>query len=90
MITVSFGESKFSFEAPITVYDAAKEAELISREVIAASVNGKTVDLTTPITEDAQIALYTFADDEGKHVFRHTAAHILAQAVKRLYPAAKL
>ena len=83
---ITFGDKKLELSAPITVYEAAKEAELISREVIAASVDGEVCDLTTPITGDADVKLFTFADDEGKHVFWHTASHILAQAVKRLYP----
>ncbi|MBQ7300768.1 MAG: threonine--tRNA ligase [Clostridia bacterium] len=87
---ITFGEKKIELSAPITVYEAAKEAELISREVIAASVNGEVCDLTTPLTGDADVKLHTFADDEGKHVFWHTASHILAQAVKRLYPETKL
>ena len=87
-ITVNGNE--FVFEAPVTAYDAIKEAGLITREVIAASVNGKTLDLTTPLCDGDQVAPLTFADDEGKRVFRHTASHILAQAVKRLYPDAKL
>ena len=87
---ITFGEKKVELCAPITVYEAAKEAELISREVIAASVNGTVCDLTTPLDGDAEIKLHTFADDEGKHVFWHTASHILAQAVKRLYPETKL
>ncbi len=87
---ITFGEKKIELSAPITVYEAAKEAELISREVIAASVNGEVCDLTTPLTGDADVKLFTFADDEGKHVFWHTASHILAQAVKRLYPETKL
>ena len=87
---ITFGEKKIELCAPITVYEAAKEAELISREVIAASVNGTVCDLTTPLDGDAEIKLHTFADDEGKHVFWHTASHILAQAVKRLYPETKL
>ncbi|MCQ2432870.1 MAG: threonine--tRNA ligase, partial [Clostridia bacterium] len=90
MFTLNFGAKKVSCEAPVTVYDAAKEAELSSREVIAATVNGTTVDLTKELSADADVALLTFADDAGKHVFWHTTAHIMAQAVKRLFPAAKL
>ncbi|MBE6598013.1 MAG: threonine--tRNA ligase [Ruminococcaceae bacterium] len=90
MFQVKFNDKVLNFDAPVTVYDAAKEAELISREVIAASVNGTTTDLTTLITADAEAALYTFEDKEGALVFRHTASHILAEAVKRLYPDAKL
>ena len=78
------------FDAPVTVYDAAKEMELITRAVIGAEIDGKTVALTQEITADAEVKLLTFEDAAGKHLFRHTASHILAQAVKRLYPAAKL
>ena len=75
---------------PATVYDAAKEAGLIDRSVIGAEIEGKTVALTTEVHEGESVWLLTFADEAGKHLFRHTAAHILAQAVKRLYPEAKL
>ena len=74
----------------VTVYDAAKDAELISRAVIGAEIGGKTVALTTPLSDGDEVKLLTFEDAAGKHLFRHTASHILAQAVKRLYPAAKL
>ena len=73
-----------------SVYDLAAEASLISREVIAAKVNGEVVDLTTPVAADAEIELLTFDSEDGQRVFNHTASHILAQAVKRLYPEAKL
>ena len=75
---------------PLSVYDAAAEAGVISRECLAAEVNGAVVGLTHLVAEDAEIKLLTFADPEGAKVFRHTASHILAQAVKRLYPATKL
>ncbi|MBE6562234.1 MAG: threonine--tRNA ligase [Ruminococcaceae bacterium] len=84
-----------------SVYDIARENELISRSVIAAKVNGEVVDLTHVITEDADVALLTFegaltadgvdeSEDGGRKTFWHTASHILAQAVKRLYPETKL
>ena len=76
--------------APMTVYEAAKEAGLIDRSVIGAEIEGKTVALTTEVKEGESVWLLTFADEAGKHLFRHTASHILAQAVKRLYPSAKL
>ncbi|MBE6634481.1 MAG: threonine--tRNA ligase [Ruminococcaceae bacterium] len=76
--------------APATVYDAAKEAGLITREVIGAELGGETVALTQELKDGDEVKLLTFADDAGKHLFRHTASHILAQAVKRLYPEAKL
>ena len=87
---VKFGETVLELAEPKTVYDVAAEAGLISRAVIAAKVNGEVVALTKIVENDAEIELLTFENEEGKHVFRHTASHILAQAVKRLYPATKL
>ena len=81
---------ELELEGVVTVYDAAKEAELITRAVIGAEIGGKTVALTTPLCDGDEVKLLTFEDAAGKHLFRHTASHILAQAVKRLYPAAKL
>ncbi|MBE6655281.1 MAG: threonine--tRNA ligase [Ruminococcaceae bacterium] len=75
---------------PATVYDAARAAELNSRDVVAAKIGDAVVALTQPLTGDAEVALLTFADAEGERVFNHTASHILAQAVKRLYPEVKL
>ena len=74
----------------VSVYDAAAEAGVINRSVIAAEVNGEIYALTKIPAEGSEVKLLTFEDEGGKHVFRHTASHILAQAVKRLYPAAKL
>ncbi|MBE6542502.1 MAG: threonine--tRNA ligase [Ruminococcaceae bacterium] len=90
MFNVMFNDKSVQFESATTAYDAAKAAELISREVIACKINGIPSDLTTVIDSDAKVELLTFADEEGAHVFRHTASHILAAAVKRLYPEAKL
>ena len=87
---IKIQDKVLEYSAPVTVYDAAKDAELITRAVIGAEINGKTVALTHELTADTDVRLLTFADAEGKHLFRHTASHILAQAVKRLYPAAKL
>ena len=87
---VLINEQEFEVSAPITAYDALKEAELISREVLAANGNGTTVALSTPVNEGDRIFPLTFKDPEGRKVFRHTAAHIMAQAVKRLFPETKL
>ena len=87
---ISFGEVVKEFDAPLSVFDAAKEAGLVTRAHIAAHVNGKLCGMTDLLTEDADVELLTFADEDGKKVFRHTTAHILAQAVKRLYPEVKL
>ncbi|MBQ7318786.1 MAG: threonine--tRNA ligase [Clostridia bacterium] len=90
MFCVKFAEKEMNFDAPLSVFDAAKAAELVTRAHIAARVNGVVVDMTRLIDADATVELLTFEQPEGRHVFNHTAAHILAQAVKRLYPAAKL
>lgn len=83
------GES-YEMSAPITVYEAAKAAGKSSRETLAALVNGVPTELTAPVEGDCEIKLLTFADNEGKLIFRHTASHILAQAVMRLFPDAQL
>ena len=91
MFEVRFGEnSAASFDAPVTVYDAAWAMNLTSRNVLAAKVDGKPVDLTTVIDHDCSVELLTFDDPDGAHIFRHTASHVLAEAVKRLYPEVKL
>ncbi|MBO4972887.1 MAG: threonine--tRNA ligase [Clostridia bacterium] len=90
MIKVKFNEHELELESGLSVYDAVASVGPVSREFIAAKVNGVVSDMTRKLTEDCEISLLTFEDEEGKHVFRHTASHILAQAVKRLYPEAKL
>ena len=73
-----------------SVYEAAKATfGSVSREVLAALVNGEAKELSTVIDGEAEVKLLTFKDKEGAEVFRHTAAHIMAQAVKRLYPNTK-
>ncbi len=83
-------EADYSASGAVTVYDAAQAAGLISRDILAAKVDGKVVALSAPVEGDALVTLLTFDDPEGARVFRHTASHILAQAVKRLYPEVKL
>ena len=87
---INFGTQVLEKNEPITVYDAASELGLVDRSTLCAVVNGSVRALTYEIGEDADVKLCTFADEEGKKVFRHTAAHVLAQAVKRLYPQTKL
>ena len=87
-ITFSTGEV-YEFSGEVSVYDAAAALGIISREVLTAKVNGELKELSTKLSADADVTLYTFKDAEGKEVFRHTAAHIMAQAVKRLFPATK-
>ena len=89
-ITLKDGTTK-QYEAGISILDIAKDlSEGLARAACAGKLNGKMVDLRTPVTEDADIEILTFNDKEGKWAFRHTAAHILAQAVKNLYPDVKL
>ena len=87
---IKFGEQVLEKNEPITVYDAANELGLVSRATLCAIVDGSVRAMTYMIEADADVTLCTFDDEEGKKVFRHTASHILAQAVKRLYPTTKL
>tara|TARA_B100000809_G_scaffold30391_2_gene26395 strand:- start:17553 stop:19493 length:1941 start_codon:yes stop_codon:yes gene_type:complete len=74
-----------------TPMDVAKSiSEGFARNVISAKVNDNTVEVTTPITTDANVTLYTFNDTDGKKAFWHSSAHILAQALEKLYPGVKL
>lgn len=88
-ITLKDGSSK-EYESAMSVLDIAKDiSEGLARVACAGEVNGEVVDLRTVITDDCSLNILTFEDEAGKKAFRHTAAHILAQAVKRLYPDAK-
>ena len=79
------------FDAPLTVYEAVKSlGGGFAKSAFAACVNGKNVDLRTVLEGDCEVNILTFEDEYGRWTFRHTASHILAQAVKRLYPEAKL
>lgn len=61
----------------------------LAQDVLAATVNGKIVDLSRPITEDAEVKLHKWDDAEGKHAFWHTSAHLMAEALQELYPVIK-
>ena len=58
----------------------------LAQEVLACGVNGETMDLNRPINEDADFVLYKWEDEQGKHAFWHTSAHLLAEALQELYP----
>lgn len=78
-------------EAGLSVYDVAKSISgRLAKEAMAGVVDGDVVDLRYLLTQDCQLEILKFEDEGGKDTFRHTSAHILAQAVKRLYPDAKL
>ena len=75
----------------ITAYDAAREISPgLARAACAAKINGENADLRTVLDGDCTLEILTFEDDYGRRTFRHTASHIMAQAVKRLFPEAKL
>ncbi len=89
-ITLKDGSMK-EYENKVTVLQLAKDiSEGLARNACAGIVNGKVVDLRHEISDNSEVSIATFQDEEGQHAFRHTAAHILAQAVKRLYPEVKL
>lgn len=74
-----------------SVYEVAKEISgRLAKEAIVGSVNGKTVDLSYVLNEDCELSILKFEDSEGAHAFRHTSSHIMAQAVKRLFPDTQL
>lgn len=84
-------DSAVTYSEPTPLYMIAKNiSEELGRTSLAAEVNGKVCEMGTVIDSDAHITFFTFDDQKGKDVLRHTASHILAQAVKRLYPQAKL
>lgn len=78
-------------EKGTTVYDVAKEISgRLAKEAVVGTVNGKTVDLSYKIEYDCELSILKFEDSEGAHAFRHTSSHIMAQAVKRLFPGTML
>ncbi len=92
MIKVTLkGDVVKEFESGITAYEVAKEISMgLAKAACAVKINGENADLRTPLTEDCKLEILTFDDEYGRWSFRHTASHILAQAVKRLFPEAKL
>lgn len=89
-ITLKDGSVK-ELENEMSIIEIAKSiSEGLARVATAGTVNGKTVDLRYIVKEDCELNILTFNEDEGRRAFRHTAAHILSQAVKRLFPEAKL
>jgi len=88
MVKITFPDGSVrSYEQGVTGYQIAESiSPALARNVVSCAVNGETVELNRPIQADATIALYKFDDDEGKHTFWHTSAHLLAEALKELYP----
>ncbi|MGN0505996.1 MAG: threonine--tRNA ligase [Lachnospiraceae bacterium] len=89
-ITLKDGSCK-EYESAMSVIDIAKDiSEGLARMACAAEVDGKVVDLRTVVDKDCELNILTFNDEAGKAAYRHTTSHVLAEAVKRLYPDAKL
>ena len=89
-VTLKGGVVK-EYEAGITAADVAKDLGMgLYKAACGCKVNGKVCDLRTPLSEDCHLAILTFDDEEGKKIFWHTSSHLLAQAVKQLFPQAKL
>ncbi|MBO5351693.1 MAG: threonine--tRNA ligase [Lachnospiraceae bacterium] len=89
-ITLKDGSCK-EYAGAMAIIDIAKDiSEGLARMACAAELNGKVVDLRTEVSEDCELNILTFNDEAGKAAYRHTASHVLAEAVKRLYPEAKL
>lgn len=89
-ITLKDGSFK-EYDKAMSVYDIAKDiSEGLARMATAGEVNGEVVDLRTVVDSDCELSILTFNDEAGKAPYRHTTSHILAEAVKRLYPEAKL
>ncbi|MEG1448894.1 MAG: threonine--tRNA ligase [Oscillospiraceae bacterium] len=89
-VTLKGGTVK-EFPENTAVIDVAKSlGASLAKAACAAKINGEVCDLRTALLEDCELEILTFDDEEGKRVFRHSASHILAQAVKRLFPSSKL
>jgi threonyl-tRNA synthetase len=89
-ITLKDGSVK-EYAQPMAVIDIAKDiSEGLARMACAAGIDGETVDLRTIISQDCQLSIYTAKDAEGLAALRHTASHVMAQAIKRLWPETKL
>ena len=88
---IKFKDEIKEFVEGVTLYDIAKTiSDGLTRFALCARVNGKVRDMRSPVNEDAEVEFLTFADDDGKKAYRHSAAHILAQAVKHIRPDVKV
>ena len=91
MVKIKFpDESVKEFEPGVTGLDIAKSiSPKLAKEVLSISVNGEIWDLTRGITDDADVKLFTWEDEEGRHAFWHSSAHLMAEALQQLYPNTK-
>ena len=88
MVKIKFPDGNVKeFESGVTGMDIAKSiSHKLAKEVLSISVNGVTWDLTRGITTDSEIKLYTWDDEEGRHAFWHSSAHLMAEALQAIYP----
>ena len=88
MIKITFPDGSVrEYEKGITGLQIAESiSSRLAHDVLACGVNGETTELNRPIEEDATIQLYTWDDEEGKHAFWHTSAHLMAEAMQELWP----
>ncbi|MCU4174956.1 threonine--tRNA ligase [Carboxylicivirga sp. N1Y90] len=91
MIKITFpDQSVREFEAGVTGFEIAKSiSPRLAKEVLSITVNDTVTDLTRPITTDASIKLHKWEDEEGKHAFWHSSAHLMAEAIESLFPGTK-
>ena len=88
MVKITFPDGSVrEYEQGVTGLQIAESiSPALARNVVSCGVNGETVEVNRPINEDANVELYKFEDEQGKHTFWHTSAHLLAEALKELYP----
>ena len=88
MVKITFPDGSVrEYEQGVTGLQIAESiSPALARNVVSCGVNGETVELNRPIDEDANVELYKFEDEQGKHTFWHTSAHLLAEALQELYP----
>ena len=88
MVKITFPDGSVrEYESGVTGLQIAESiSSRLAQEVLSCGVNGETYDLNRPINEDAKVVLYKWEDEEGKHTFWHTSAHLLAEALQELYP----
>ena len=88
MVKITFPDGSVrEYEQGVTGLQIAESiSPALARNVVSCGVNGETVELNHPINEDANVELYKFEDEQGKHTFWHTSAHLLAEALQELYP----
>ena len=88
MVKITFPDGSVrEYEQGVTGLQIAESiSPALARDVVSCGINGETTELNRPINEDATVQLYKFDDDEGKHTFWHTSAHLLAEALQELYP----